>query len=201
MTNVLITTTPTVENRPVREYLGIVSGDAFMDERRLKSSYYYRIGKITLLKYGIGNFDRHSHELLHSHGLLSKMGYSIPSNPKYPSNPKSISWQMAFTLWWDIASKLQRMSEEFWELKAEFHKAQKQAIREMAEEAAKLGANAVIGVKIDYKITGKFSGYFEGEGNFIYSYGGNLDLVGLKGSFGMDVKSVWVIATGTAVRW
>jgi hypothetical protein len=166
-----------------------------MDERRLKSSYYYRIGKITLLKYGIGNFDRHSHELLHSQGLLSKMGYSIPSNPKYPSNPKSISWQMAFALWWDIASKLQRMSEEFWELKAEFHKAQKQAIREMAEEAAKLGANAVIGVKIDYKITGKFSGYFEGD--FLYNC--RDDLVGLKGSFGMNVKSVWVIATGTAV--
>jgi hypothetical protein len=30
MTNILITTTPTVENRPVREYLGIVSGEAFM---------------------------------------------------------------------------------------------------------------------------------------------------------------------------
>ena len=29
MTNILITTTPTVENRPVREYLGIVSGEAF----------------------------------------------------------------------------------------------------------------------------------------------------------------------------
>jgi uncharacterized protein YbjQ (UPF0145 family) len=28
MTNILITTTPTVENRPVREYLGIVSGEA-----------------------------------------------------------------------------------------------------------------------------------------------------------------------------
>jgi len=31
MTNILITTTPTVENRPVREYLGIVSGEAFAD--------------------------------------------------------------------------------------------------------------------------------------------------------------------------
>jgi len=29
MTNILITTTPTVQNRPVREYLGIVSGEAF----------------------------------------------------------------------------------------------------------------------------------------------------------------------------
>jgi uncharacterized protein YbjQ (UPF0145 family) len=28
MTNILITTTPTVENRPVRKYLGIVSGEA-----------------------------------------------------------------------------------------------------------------------------------------------------------------------------
>jgi uncharacterized protein YbjQ (UPF0145 family) len=31
MTNILITTTPTVQNRPVREYLGIVSGEAFID--------------------------------------------------------------------------------------------------------------------------------------------------------------------------
>jgi len=29
MTNILITTTPTVENCPVQEYLGIVSGEAF----------------------------------------------------------------------------------------------------------------------------------------------------------------------------
>jgi uncharacterized protein YbjQ (UPF0145 family) len=88
------------------------------------------------------------------------------------------------------------MSEEFWELKAEFHKAQKQAIREMAEEAAKLGANAVIGVKIDYKILGEFSGYFEGGFDYdSYRRGGALE-----GKFGMGVKSVWVIATGTAVR-
>jgi uncharacterized protein YbjQ (UPF0145 family) len=30
MTNILITITPTVENRPIREYLGIVSGEALM---------------------------------------------------------------------------------------------------------------------------------------------------------------------------
>jgi uncharacterized protein YbjQ (UPF0145 family) len=35
MTNILITTTPTVENRPVREYLGIVSGEAVIDSEDL----------------------------------------------------------------------------------------------------------------------------------------------------------------------
>jgi uncharacterized protein YbjQ (UPF0145 family) len=38
MTNILITTTPTVENRPVREYLGIVSGEAFTCRWDLLSS-------------------------------------------------------------------------------------------------------------------------------------------------------------------
>jgi uncharacterized protein YbjQ (UPF0145 family) len=163
MTNILITTTPTVENRPVREYLGIVSGEAFMDERWLKSNYYYGIGKRALLRYyRIGKFVRRSHEI-----LLKRADFILESILR-------------------VISKLQRMSEEFWKLKAEFHKAQKQAIREMAEEAAKLGANAVIGVKIDYKTPGGFSGYYERRGS--------------EGSFSMDAESVWVIATGTAVR-
>ena len=38
MTNILITTTPTVQNRPVREYLGIVSGEAFAHGLSLLSS-------------------------------------------------------------------------------------------------------------------------------------------------------------------
>jgi uncharacterized protein YbjQ (UPF0145 family) len=118
MTNILITTTPTVENRPVREYLGIVSGEAF-----------------------------------------------------YGSKDLSLS-----TL----------------------RNARKKAIQEMIKEAEELGANAVIGVKIDYKITDDFSGYFEGyfKGNFSYYSGGGE----LGGRFGMDAESVWVIATGTAVR-
>jgi uncharacterized protein YbjQ (UPF0145 family) len=109
MTNILITTTPTVENRPVREYLGIVSGEAFIDSEDLSM----------------------------------------------------------------------------------LRKAQDKAIQEMAKEAARLGANAVIGVKIDYKITGKFSGDFEGR---LFD-----SRTQLEGSFGMDAESVWVIATGTAV--
>jgi len=152
MTNILVTTTPTVENRPIREYLGIVSGEAFMDEKRKR----YRIFDRRILEY---NFDRHSHK------LLSKRADFIPGS-----------------ILWVIAYRLRQMCKEFWELKAEFHKAQKQAIREMAEEAAKLGANAVIGVKIDYKTTGGFSGGYD------------------RSSFSMYAESVWVIATGTAVR-
>jgi len=117
MTNILITTTPTVENCPVQEYLGIVSGEAFIDSIDSEDSSMLR-------------------------------------------------------------------------------KARDKAIQEMIEEAEELGANAVIGVKIDYKITGNFSGYFEGK--FIY-YGYSDVPSRLKGSFGMDVKNVWVIATGTAV--
>jgi uncharacterized protein YbjQ (UPF0145 family) len=173
MTNILITTTPTVENRPVREYLGIVSGEAVMDERRL--GYYYGISKRTLLEYHrIDNFKEALLEYYrrvgsyyrHSHKLLSKRAGFIPP---YISM---------------VIAKLEQMSEQFWKLKAEFHKAQKQAIREMAAEAAKLGANAVIGVKIDYKTSGGFSGYYD-------EY---------KCRFSMDAESVWVIATGTAVR-
>jgi hypothetical protein len=51
MTNILITTTPTVENRPVREYLGIVSGEAFMREWRLDHD---------ILKYGTEALDTFS---------------------------------------------------------------------------------------------------------------------------------------------
>ena len=165
-----------------------------MDERRIRfRSVYYRlfdrrileleyiidvIDRRILLEYFIDKFGRHPYKL-----LLKR---------DYP-DPWFISWQIDILR--PIVFKLRQMSEDFWKLKAEFHKAQKQAIREMAEEAAKLGANAVIGVKIDYKITSRFSGYFEGD--FIYHYD---DLSGLKGSFRLDVKNVWVIATGTAVR-
>jgi uncharacterized protein YbjQ (UPF0145 family) len=116
MTNILITTTPTVEDCPVQEYLGIVSGEAVTDGEDLSM----------------------------------------------------------------------------------LRKARKEAIQEMIKEAKELGANAVIGVKIDYKITDDFSGYFEGyfKGNFSYYSGGGE----LGGRFGMDAESVWVIATGTAVR-
>ena len=72
MTNILVTTTPTVENRPVRKYLGIVSGEAFIDSIDSEDSSMLR-------------------------------------------------------------------------------KARDKAIQEMIEEAEELGANAVIGVKIDYK--------------------------------------------------
>jgi uncharacterized protein YbjQ (UPF0145 family) len=74
MTNILITTTPTVENRPVLAYLGIVSGEAFID-----------------------SFISSEH--------LSMM----------------------------------------------LHEARDWAIQQMAKEAASLGTNAVIGVKIEYK--------------------------------------------------
>jgi len=181
MTNILVTTTPTVENRPVREYLGIVSGEAVMDERRIRfRSVYYRlfdrrileleyiidvIDRRILLEYFIDKFGRHPYKL-----LLKR---------DYP-DPWFISWQIDILR--PIVFKLRQMSEDFWKLKAEFHKAQKQAIREMAEEAAKLGANAVIGVKIDYKTPGGFSGDYD------------------RSSFSMYAESVWVIATGTAVR-
>jgi uncharacterized protein YbjQ (UPF0145 family) len=89
MTNVLITTTPTVENCPVREYLGIVSGMALM--RR----------------------------------------------------------------WWLYQEVSEDLAAKDWaDFKAELHKAQDWAIQQMAKKAERLGANAVIGVKIDYK-TGK----------------------------------------------
>jgi len=119
MTNILITTTPTVENRPVRKYLGIVSGEAFtfIDSKHLS---------------------------------------------------------------------MLRMARD-------------SAIYQMVNAAEDLGANAVIGVKIEYKITGNFSGYFEGE--FSYNHSSRHGALG--GRFGMyeesESASVWVIATGTAV--
>ena len=70
--------------------------------------------------------------------------------------------------------------------KAELHNARDRAIHQMAKAAEELGANAVIGVKIDYKTPVGFSGYYEREGN--------------GGGFSMYAESVWVIATGTAVR-
>ncbi len=70
------------------------------------------------------------------------------------------------------------------EFKANLHKARDWAVQQMAKEAASLGANAVIGVKIDYKTPCGFSGYY------------NRD----EGRFRMDEENVLVIATGTAVR-
>lgn len=107
MTNILVTTTPTVENRPVLAYLGIVSGEAFID-----------------------SFISSEH--------LSMM----------------------------------------------LHEARDWAIQQMAKAAEELGANAVIGVKIDYKTLGGFSGNYDRS----------------EGSFSMYAESVWVIATGTAVE-
>jgi uncharacterized protein YbjQ (UPF0145 family) len=180
MTNILITTTPTVENRPVREYLGIVSGEAFMDERRIRfRSGYYRLFDRRILEYRIDVIDKVRRILEHRIDLIDRY-YRYYSNSRkllskrVYSDLMSISQRTAYILW--------RICEGFWELKAEFHKAQKRAIREMAEEAAKLGANAVIGVKIDYKTPGGFSGYYDSS------------------SFSMYAESVWVIATGTAVR-
>jgi uncharacterized protein YbjQ (UPF0145 family) len=92
MTNILITTTPTVENRPVREYLGIVSGEAV---------FYSEDLPLSMLR-----------------------------------------------------------------------KAREKAIQEMIKEAEELGANAVIGVRIDYK---------------------TIDT-------SRDARAMILIATGTAVR-
>jgi uncharacterized protein YbjQ (UPF0145 family) len=46
MTNILITTTPTVENRPVQEYLGIVSGEAFTCQWKLPFDSYHDTKKL-----------------------------------------------------------------------------------------------------------------------------------------------------------
>ena len=97
MTNILITITPTVENRPVRKYLGIVSGGPFT-----------RRGE---LSFG-DSFDT---EELDTFFAATDAG----------------------RVWRDF--------------KAELHKARDWAIQQMAKAAKKLGANAVIGVKIDYK--------------------------------------------------
>jgi uncharacterized protein YbjQ (UPF0145 family) len=103
MTNILITTTPTVENRPVLKYLGIVSGVAFTRW------------------WGLVFNDTEEVESVHA------------------DTPWGRAWS---------------------EFKANLHKARDWAIQQMAKEAESLGANAVIGVKIDYKITGDFSGDF-----------------------------------------
>jgi uncharacterized protein YbjQ (UPF0145 family) len=99
MTNILITTTPTVENRPVREYLGIVSGEAFTFRwslRFLPFDSYHDTKKLDV----------------------------------YADTVDGRSWS---------------------DFKANLHKARDWAIQQMAKAAKKLGANAVIGVKIDYK--------------------------------------------------
>ena len=100
MTNILITTTPTVENCPIRKYLGIVSGEV------------------------------------------------------------AISWESVHRVSWDSPQ-------------AALHEAQKQAIQQMAREAASLGANAVIGVRIGYKTISEPD---------------------------KNVRVMMLIATGTAVR-
>jgi uncharacterized protein YbjQ (UPF0145 family) len=97
MTNILITTTPTVENRPVREYLGIVSGEAFV-------RWWWLL------------VDSYDTEELDS-------GFADDD--------------LARACWGDF--------------KAELHEARDWAIHQMAKAAEELGANAVIGVRIDYK--------------------------------------------------
>ena len=132
MTDILITTTPTVENRPVRKYLGIVSGMAFMRPWWLW-------------------------------GLI----------PAY--DPDTLD--TVDTANKDPALELLYAAADHWaDFKAEFHKAQNWAIQQMAKEAESLGANAVIGVRIDYKTVG------------YYNRGGE------------EKRAMVVIATGTAVR-
>jgi|GEM_PF-4550178 len=61
MKNILITTTPTIENRPIREYLGIVNGMAFVRRWWLSNPLSNPV-----LEYGteeLDNFDWHSYEL------------------------------------------------------------------------------------------------------------------------------------------
>jgi uncharacterized protein YbjQ (UPF0145 family) len=113
MTNILITTTPTVENRPVREYLGIVSGMAFMRRWWLC---------LLVAAYDPDTF------LIPLVIPLVLLESSLP-----------------------VAASMSGQN-----FKAKFHKAQNWAIQQMAKEAASLGANAVIGVKIDYKTIGEF---------------------------------------------
>ena len=96
MTEILITTTPAVENRPVRKYLGIVSGEAFVRRWWLRSDLY------------------DTEEL----------------DSVYADTDDGRLWGY---------------------FKAELHKARDWAIQQIAKAAEELGANAVIGVKIDYK--------------------------------------------------
>ena len=106
MTNILITTTPTVENRPVREYLGIVSGEALV-----RRWWLYDLGAFG---FYIGHIDFDTEDL----------------DTAYAATPEGRIWR---------------------DFKANLHKARDWAIQQMAKAAKKLGANAVIGVKIDYK--------------------------------------------------
>ncbi len=131
MTNILITTTPIVENRPVREYLGIVSGEAFMRRWWL----YWK-------------------------------AFDYDPDTLDTVNRDNIDPALDPTLYLAV--------DDWADFKAKLHKAQNWAIRQMAEEAASLGANAVIGVKIDYKT--------------------------VNGHRKEEERAIGVIATGTAVR-
>jgi uncharacterized protein YbjQ (UPF0145 family) len=118
MTNILITTTPTVENRPVREYLGIVSGEAFVREWRLDHD---------ILRYDTEALDNFDFDKSHSDPI---------------GIPYSIRIHRAF---------LHSAARKWADFKAELHEARDWAIQQMAKAAEELGANAVIGVKIEYK--------------------------------------------------
>jgi uncharacterized protein YbjQ (UPF0145 family) len=127
MTNILVTTTPTVENRPVREYLGIVSGEAF-------ARWWWLL------------VDSYDTEELDS-------GFADDD--------------LARACWRDF--------------KAELHKARDWAIHRMAKAAEELGANAVIGVRIDYKVI-----------DIICK---TIDIIHSR-----EARAMILIATGTAVR-
>jgi uncharacterized protein YbjQ (UPF0145 family) len=146
MTNILITTTPTVENRPIREYLGIVSGEAVMGRWWLSNS---------VLEYAtekLDNFDWHSYEL------------SLKRKPSAPVD---------YILATKKSSEAEAASD--WAgFKVALHEARDWAIHQMAKAAEELGANAVIGVRIDYK---------------------TIDIID-----GREERAMILIATGTAVR-
>jgi uncharacterized protein YbjQ (UPF0145 family) len=143
MTNILITTTPTVENRPVREYLGIVSGEAFMREWWLDHD---------ILRHGTEALDNFDFDKSHS-DLIG-----------LPYIPSSILTHRAF---------VHSAARKWADFKAELHKARDWAIQQMAKAAEELGANAVIGVKIEYKTISEPD---------------------------KNVRAMMLIATGTAVR-
>ena len=144
MTNILITATPTVENRPVQKYLGIVSGMAFMRPWWLW-------------------------------GLI----------PAY--DPDTLD--TVDTANKDPALELLYAAAKDWaDFNAELHKAQDWAIQQMAKKAERLGANAVIGVKIDYKTVGYYQFDYETLGYYQYQKA-------------EEKRAMVVIATGTAVRW
>jgi len=99
MTNILITTTPTVQNRPVREYLGIVSGEALVHPWWLRELRFF-------------HFDTKAFDT-------------------------ALDTTYEVGVWRSF--------------KANLHEARDWAIQQMAKAAEELGANAVIGVRIDYK--------------------------------------------------